>query len=228
MARFYRQKSVKCRLFLNIPERYSSQWATMSLRLTVIITLLASYLADGRLQQGFRVATVTPTTYELRIHRTSSSISSSPTITSLRSPCTLVSIYETQMHKDLLVGNQNQPQPLGFLKQRFHGDGYRHLDDVVETHFSFDALQLWEIATTECGPLSSTTIYIGPGVPIENHEISSELTDQVVLQESRAWTDLPPAPELDVKPLITSGPSSNRIDFVFFGDGCQSLELTYN
>lgn len=30
------------------------------------------------------------------------------------------------------------------------------------------------------------------------------------------------APDLDIRPLIISGPSSNRVDLIFFGDGCNS------
>lgn len=28
------------------------------------------------------------------------------------------------------------------------------------------------------------------------------------------------APELEIRPLIVNGPSSNRVDLIFFGDGC--------
>lgn len=37
----------------------------------------------------------------------------------------------------------------------------------------------------------------------------------------RARQDTPPPP-LDIQPLIVNGPSSNRIDLIFFGDGCES------
>lgn len=30
------------------------------------------------------------------------------------------------------------------------------------------------------------------------------------------------APELEIRPLIVNGPSSNRVDLIFFGDGCTS------
>lgn len=30
------------------------------------------------------------------------------------------------------------------------------------------------------------------------------------------------APELEIRPLIVNGPSSNRVDLIFFGDGCMS------
>lgn len=31
--------------------------------------------------------------------------------------------------------------------------------------------------------------------------------------------DVPPPP-LEIRPLIVNGPSSNRVDLIFFGDGC--------
>ncbi|CCA71389.1 hypothetical protein PIIN_11860 [Serendipita indica DSM 11827] len=41
--------------------------------------------------------------------------------------------------------------------------------------------------------------------------------------EHLSWENpLPPPPSLTVKPLVLSGPSDNRVDLVFFGDGCVS------
>lgn len=37
----------------------------------------------------------------------------------------------------------------------------------------------------------------------------------------RVRPDVAPPP-LDIQPLIINGPSSNRIDLIFFGDGCMS------
>jgi hypothetical protein len=31
------------------------------------------------------------------------------------------------------------------------------------------------------------------------------------------------APPLEIRPLIISGPSSNRVDLIFFGDGCKFI-----
>jgi hypothetical protein len=33
--------------------------------------------------------------------------------------------------------------------------------------------------------------------------------------------DVPP-PSMEIQPLIVNGPSSNRVDFLFLGDGCES------
>jgi hypothetical protein len=36
---------------------------------------------------------------------------------------------------------------------------------------------------------------------------------------------LPPPPPLEIFPLLTTGPAENRIDLVFFGDGCTPICL---
>lgn len=33
------------------------------------------------------------------------------------------------------------------------------------------------------------------------------------------------APELEIRPLIVNGPSENRVDLIFFGDGCRFCML---
>jgi len=38
---------------------------------------------------------------------------------------------------------------------------------------------------------------------------------------------LPPPPPMTLTPLLVSGPSENRVDLVFFGDGCGCLVLEY-
>lgn len=48
---------------------------------------------------------------------------------------------------------------------------------------------------------------------------------QTVLASADSFTlplspPLPPPPPLTIKPLIISGPSDNRVDLVFFSDGC--------
>lgn len=49
-------------------------------------------------------------------------------------------------------------------------------------------------------------------------------------QTRLAWPDTPknafdgvPSPPLEIQPLVVSGPSSNRVDLVFFSDGCAHL-----
>lgn len=48
-----------------------------------------------------------------------------------------------------------------------------------------------------------------------DHEV-----DGVPYLQARQNTAPPP---LDIQPLIINGPSDNRIDLIFFGDGCKSI-----
>jgi len=49
------------------------------------------------------------------------------------------------------------------------------------------------------------------------HQWDGEYADDTpYLQEKQ---NVPPPP-LDIRPLIVNGPSSNRVDIIFFGDGC--------
>lgn len=145
-------------------------------------------------------------TYELQIHRTGPG-----------SACSLVALHKTQTHKDLLVDNA---EVVVSSSQRFyHGESTNGNSDTFEQHFSLDAHLLWDIATAECGSLSATTVHLGAEVPTDDFQVLHGESGQTVLAEP--WHALPPAPELEVVPLIKSGPSANRIDFVFFGDGCK-------
>ncbi len=43
----------------------------------------------------------------------------------------------------------------------------------------------------------------------------------------QARQDVAPPP-LDIQPLIINGPSENRIDLIFFGDGCTAKPSSYS
>jgi len=58
-------------------------------------------------------------------------------------------------------------------------------------------------------------------IALENH-----VKDQVTLA-STPTRPLPPPPRLTLTPLLVSGPSENRVDLVFFGDGCKYCVLKY-
>lgn len=68
---------------------------------------------------------------------------------------------------------------------------------------------LWEAAQEVCGS--------GWEVQGSSAGWTNVNDDQQVL-ETRL---LPPAPHLRIEPLIQSGPSDNRVDLVFFSDGCK-------
>lgn len=44
-----------------------------------------------------------------------------------------------------------------------------------------------------------------------------------IFEASGLRSTLPQAPDLKIEPLIVSGPSDNRVDLVFFSDGCEYL-----
>jgi hypothetical protein len=63
------------------------------------------------------------------------------------------------------------------------------------------------------------------------HEPELELELAPFFHEAQArlssWADTPkaefdgvPPPPLEILPLVVSGPSSNRVDLIFFADGC--------
>ena len=56
--------------------------------------------------------------------------------------------------------------------------------------------------------------------------LESEVRDQFLLA-SAPEPPLPPPPTMTLTPLLVSGPSENRVDLVFFGDGCECLVLKY-
>ncbi|EJD00187.1 uncharacterized protein FOMMEDRAFT_142576 [Fomitiporia mediterranea MF3/22] len=90
-------------------------------------------------------------------------------------------------------------------------------------YVSSDVNQLWNSATLHCGSQDSWffPVYISPEVPSERHAHlqGTHQATLVVTEDTESVYHSVPAPRLDIVPLISSGPSSNRIDFVFFGDG---------
>ena len=74
--------------------------------------------------------------------------------------------------------------------------------------------QAWAYATHLCGDRANWNFQV--------------LTDSSVatLHAGQGATSVPAQvdpPPLDIEPLITSGDSSNRVDLVFFSDGCKGL-----
>ncbi|KAF5380731.1 hypothetical protein D9757_007158 [Collybiopsis confluens] len=54
-------------------------------------------------------------------------------------------------------------------------------------------------------------------------QLHSDIRNQISL--AAALPDLPNPPPLEIHPLIVSGPSKNRVDLVFFSDGCPNCSL---
>ena len=142
----------------------------------------------------------------------------------LSGPCTYLALQQTQLHKDLF--GDDVVVESGTV---FRGEHHHHVPGEDETYiryFSFDAESLWVEAEAQCGSYTtwSFSAYIAPdlsAVPRTPQSVDAQIRIGIEPQYT-AVKPLPPAPNLEITPLIITGPSSNRIDFVFFGDGCKS------
>ncbi len=80
----------------------------------------------------------------------------------------------------------------------------------------YDKSYLWAYAESLCGKRDSWNFHV-----IVQVEPLAEQASQIVLQPSTISSYRTEVPPLEVEPLITSGDSRNRIDLVFFADGCE-------
>lgn len=78
---------------------------------------------------------------------------------------------------------------------------------------AYDKEALWNAARNLCGN--------GFGVSWADSKVQH--TDQAVLVPPTLDKPSGNAPPLQVEPLIQTGPSSNRVDLVFFSDGCMHV-----
>lgn len=139
--------------------------------------------------------------------------------------CTFISLRETQVHKDLFSGKDELVSLEGAL---FDGEGI-HKDQGGKfiRHFSYNTGLLWDTAVAQCGSSLSWSfpVYIEPGIHAPHSRLGyNDGDDQgtFIMDDSNVvLSDPVPAPPLEIIPLSTTGHSSNRIDFVFFGDGCK-------
>ncbi|KAH8114551.1 IgA peptidase M64-domain-containing protein [Phellopilus nigrolimitatus] len=100
-------------------------------------------------------------------------------------------------------------------------------DGEFVLYFSFDLDLLWTKAISFCGSPTSWSfpVYVAPEVRQLSKASSIKGDDGgQLLFASNDYEDisldtLPPSPPLEILPLIATGPSSNRVDLVFFGDG---------
>ena len=76
---------------------------------------------------------------------------------------------------------------------------------------------LWIEARMLCNAFEGTEQRSGGTITPEN-----DIKDQFPLA-SPPKTPVPPPPPMTLTPLLVSGPSENRVDLVFFGDGCKCL-----
>lgn len=80
---------------------------------------------------------------------------------------------------------------------------------------------LWMEARMLCSAFEDAEQHSSSTTALDN-----EVRDQFMLA-SAPKPRLPPPPPMTLTPLLVSGPSENRVDLVFFGDGCGYLVLKY-
>ena len=78
------------------------------------------------------------------------------------------------------------------------------------SYVSYDASAIWDKARSECANDLTEELW-AEGVEDVQHTFHASTGSRGVV----------PPPELKVSPLVVSGPSSNRVDLVFFSDGCE-------
>jgi hypothetical protein len=109
------------------------------------------------------------------------------------------------------------------------GQVYTSRVPILETQekislIAYDEDSLWYAAGEECGATfveklrSASTVWDGLAQNILT------VPTRLPLYGSNAWEQAPP---LEVVPLIKSGDSSNRVDLVFFSDGCTSSIIIF-
>ncbi|KAG8830081.1 hypothetical protein FRC17_005475 [Serendipita sp. 399] len=126
--------------------------------------------------------------------------------------CTILAIRLTQLHKDLLglrAVTERQTQPV-------ESDGEH-----------WDILRIYSY--TESGLFARLRQECNNAALLENPGTRPTMLDNGQMVFVIQYTDsgsslLPPPPPLKVTPLWISGPSENRVDLVFFGDGYTDLE----
>jgi hypothetical protein len=129
--------------------------------------------------------------------------------------CSVVSIRQTQHHKGL------SDQPGHYVIERPRKLA-AHLDEEIHV-FAFDQEVFRELGSTGRiqARLACNGIAWGKYIPFGPAWISAASRQTVVSKipvDSVDWDHRPPS--LHIERLIESGPSNNRIDLVFFGDGC--------
>ena len=119
--------------------------------------------------------------------------------------CTFLSVRQTQLFRAL--------SDEGYTKSRLLPTGGERIQYIVaeEGH-------VWERAESICGEQHTwnfQTLFgrgVRPAVGYNAMEVGSAQDDPLPLQ---------------IEPIVTSGHSSNRVDLVFFGDGCMSQPVVH-
>lgn len=143
--------------------------------------------------------------------------------------CSYIDINWSQYHKDLRHSDIVKEKAMPLIRQeRCHSDVENRTDQQEYlVAYSYDRSLLWDNAKTLC---DSQSIRRYADLVAGSHGMGrDELSEgsQTLLSQvlNVGNPSLPCSPPLEIIPLSESGPSDNRVDITFFGDGC---ELQYS
>ena len=119
--------------------------------------------------------------------------------------CTVISLAITQRHRLLL-----DQQDVVVERKLFRDASPRHHVSSLEQvqFFGYEPDNLWTKAKELCPDLASP-------------EARGDFSQTIRADQHTFLTTRPSIkPELELYPLVLSGPSENRVDLTFFSDGC--------
>ena len=119
-----------------------------------------------------------------------------------------------QMHKGLTNSIRIVAEDIGLFEDDYSPGMTRHVRLYAEEEET-----LWLEARRLCSAFEGIEQHSGDTMTPKNY-----VKDQFVLA-STPQTPLISPPPMTLTPLLVSGPSENRVDLVFFGDGCKCLFL---
>jgi hypothetical protein len=131
--------------------------------------------------------------------------------------CTYTSLSKTQMHKDLTGQKVVSQRDLFTLRgERLHANDVdaKNASERVKL-YSYDLNTLLDRARGLCGPEHAWT-HQTHLTALSNDALNEYWDNQKHFNAASKDSEI----DLEVVPLVVSGPSSNRVDLTFFADGC--------
>jgi hypothetical protein len=130
--------------------------------------------------------------------------------------CIAIPPRTVQMHKGLTEEVRVVIEDIGPFE-----DGHSHLITPLMRLYAEKEETLWIHARMLCVAFEDVEQHSSDTLSLEN-DIKSQLT-----LDGSSRVPSPPPPPMILTPLLISGPSENRVDLVFFGDGCKCFYLKY-
>lgn len=125
------------------------------------------------------------------------------------SKCTIMSIRETQHHKSL----SNEPGSFVVENPRSHTSSARETQRIKV--YSYDESVLSDHARSICADWDTHL-----ELEFTQYLLQKSFSNQQPLMNEKGHS-----PPLKIERLIESGPSENRVDLVFFSDGCSCIHF---